>query len=314
MNIDVVIIGINASTTLRRCIESVLNASYSHGSLTLYYVDGGSKDNSVAIAKEYPQVKVIELHVLQPTPGLGRNRGWEAGNAPLIQFLDSDTTLHPNWLDIAFLAIQQPQVAAIRGYRRERFPEKSVYNWIGDQEWNDKPGECASFGGDVLLRREVLNATEGYNESMIAGEDPELSLRIRLAGWKIIQLDANMTTHDLGMTTIRQYWRRSFRSGYAYAALCALHANESTFWQRELLRIRIRGGLGLLFIILGLFLHWIFIIPGVFLIFYPLIKVKKIAQSKQLTIKQAFYYALHCSLVVVPQFFGTLQYHFQKLT
>lgn len=309
MNIDIVIIGINTATTLRQCLESVLNASYSYGDLTIYYVDGGSKDNSVAIAKEYPKVNVIELHVTQPTPGLGRNKGWQTGTSPLIQFLDSDTTLNANWLNTAYLAIQQPQVAAVRGFLRERFPEKSIYNWIGDQEWNDKPGETSSFGGNALLRREVLNATGGYNDSMIAGEDPELSLRVRLAGWKIIQLDSDMATHDLGMTTLKQYWRRSYRTGYAYATLYALHANESKFWQRELLRIRIRGGLGLLFMILGLFLHGLFFIPGIFLLFYPLIfNVKKIAQAKQLTMKQAIYYALHCSMVVIPQFFGTIRY------
>lgn len=66
MKIDIVIIGINSEATLKLCIESVLDSHYSKGKLTIYYVDGGSKDQSISIAKAFPEVHVLILDSLQP--------------------------------------------------------------------------------------------------------------------------------------------------------------------------------------------------------------------------------------------------------
>jgi GT2 family glycosyltransferase len=217
MDVDCVIIGVNAESTLEACIRSVFQNRYTAGKINVYYVDGGSTDRSVESARGFEGVHIIEIFPDYPTPGLGRNAGWTQGSAPLVQFLDSDTILDHHWLTKAAEAMGQG-IGAVRGNREEINPEASVYNWIGNLEWNAPPGECEAFGGDVLIRRSILEETGGYDEILVGGEDPELSRRVRLKGWKIIQLDEPMTRHDLAMTTWRQYWKRAYRTGYAYGA------------------------------------------------------------------------------------------------
>ena len=325
MDIDVVIIGVNTEKTLQKCIESVRESRYTLGKIHTFYVDGGSTDGSVALANGYSDVQVIEIHparIIQtgPTPGLGRNAGWRAGDSPLVQFLDSDTVMDPDWLTKAATAMT-PEVGAVRGNRNEINPYASVYNWIGNMEWNAPPGECEAFGGDVLIRRSVLERTDGYDEVLVGGEDPELSQRVRLEGWKILQLNEPMTRHDLAMKKVSQYWKRCFRTGYGFAAVTSRFGYRTKgFWLHELIRIVIRGGgfIGFtLLAFLGLFSGFgsiLFLVPGLLLLFFPRIfRLSYFMEDKGLTKEQARKYALHCSLIVIPEFFGLVRFYYGKV-
>jgi glycosyltransferase involved in cell wall biosynthesis len=314
-DIDCVIIGVNAAATLARCIDSVLHSQFSLGKIYLYYVDGGSSDNSLNIARGYPEVIVIALRPDHPTPGMGRNAGWRAGQSPYVQFLDSDTVLHPQWF-VKALPAMGPEIGAVCGRRNEMHPSASLFNMIGDLEWNAPPGECEAFGGDVMIRRSLLDKTGGYDEVLIAGEDPELSQRLRLAGFKIWQLDEPMTLHDLAMTRLCQYWKRGYRTGYGYAAVTLRFLGKARgFWTRELCRIIIRGGMTLALLILGLFgsvwypkLLWLWVLATILLLFPRLFRLSFFMADKGISREQAKIYAWHCSLVVIPEFFGIVRF------
>jgi GT2 family glycosyltransferase len=320
-SIDCVIIGVNAAATLARCLDSVLQSHYPADRLQLYYVDGGSTDDSLTIAGQYSQVRVIALQPRYPTPGLGRNAGWRQGCAPLVQFLDSDTILHPDWLARASAAMQDG-IGAVWGRRQELHPEATVFNYIADLEWNGPPGESEAFGGDVLIRREALERTGGYDEDLVGGEDPELSQRVRQLGYKIIHLDVPMTRHDIAMTRLSQYWRRAYRTGYGFAAVTHRHRRAAKgFWAREIIRVAIRGGGSLGLMVLGLVGSWwtpwwlLSWLPAAGLLFYPRLRsVPRLAAEKQISLDKARLYAWHCSLVVIPEFFGAVRYGLGALT
>jgi len=321
MNIDTVIIGVNAEKTLRRCIKSVFQSSYSKGKIHVYYVDGGSTDRSIEIAREFSEVNVIEIHPEYPSPGIGRNAGWKSGNFPLVQFLDSDTVLDPDWIEKA-VAAMTTGVGAVRGKREEINPDASVFNWIGNLEWNAPPGKCDAFGGDVLIRRSILEETKGYDEILVGGEDPELSQRVRMKGWKIIQMDEPMTKHDLAMTRLDQYWKRSYRTGYGFAAVTTRFGSASKgFWVHEFVRIIIRGGGFLALILLGFIgafwniISFSLLIPAFLLLFFPRIfRLSYFMEDMKLSVDKAKIYALHCSFIVLPEFLGFVRFFIGQLT
>lgn len=326
-DIDCVVIGVNASATLAKCLSSISECSYPQNKLHIIYVDGGSVDDSISIAESIPGVSVIGLSPDFPSPGGGRNAGWQAGGSPFVQFLDSDTILDENWLTVA-IGEFSADVAAVFGYRLEMYPDHSVYNWIGSLEWNGKPGDAGSFGGDVLVRRQALVETGGYDEVLVGGEDPELSRRICSEGWRLMQLDKNMTYHDLAIYRFSQYWKRAYRSGYGFAAVVDRTPDtDSAFWQKEFQRIVVRGGgsVGLTAVaMLILFLcpatpHYYFVVAmiqslALLLLLYPRIfRVRYFMEDKQLNRSQARVYAWHCSMVVLPDIFGVVRYYFGKL-
>jgi len=242
MQFAAVAIGRNEGERLKRCLESLTAAE------RIIYVDSGSTDGSVQWSRQRG-FEVIELDAQTPfTAARARNTGFRrlrevAPDLPYVQFVDGDCELNREWPAQAIGYLDShPEVVAACGRRRERFPEKSVYNWLCDMEWNTPPGQARAFGGDVMIRAAALEQAGGYRGDLIAGEEPELCVRLRAAGWQIWRLPVEMTLHDAAMTRFGQWWRRAVRGGYAFAQGARLHgAPPERHWVWESRRAWIWG-------------------------------------------------------------------------
>lgn len=214
----IVVIGRNEGARLIRCLDSLAGAG------RIVYVDSGSTDGSVAAARARG-ADVVALDMTRPfTAARARNEGAARLDPAIafIQFVDGDCAVQPGWMATARAALDaDPGLAAVFGRRREIHPEASRYNWLCDREWSVPPGPVRFCGGDVLIRRAPLDAAGGYPGEMIAGEEPDLSIRMRARGWRIACLPAEMTLHDAAITRFGQWWKRAVRSGHAYAELAA---------------------------------------------------------------------------------------------
>jgi len=190
---------------------------------------------------EQAGIDVVALDMSLPfTAARARNAGMRrlrqlAPEIDLVQFVDGDCELQQDWPAIAITyLVEHPQVCATFGRRRERFPERSIYNLICDREWDTPVGEAKACGGDVMMRVDALEAAGGYRDDLIAGEEPELCVRLRAGGWKIWRLDHDMTLHDAAMHHFSQWWRRQARSGYAFAQGAHLHGRtDERHWVWE---------------------------------------------------------------------------------
>ncbi|MFV4725620.1 glycosyltransferase, partial [Mycobacterium tuberculosis] len=120
-----------------------------------------------------------------------------------------------------------PRLAVVFGRRRERFPERSIYNRMCDDEWNVPVGPALSCGGDALFRWSALEAAGGYSDDLVAGEEPDLCLRLRQQGWQIERIDREMTLHDAAILCFGSWWKRARRSGFSYAAHCLRHGERA---------------------------------------------------------------------------------------
>ncbi len=282
INIGIVIIGRNEGARLIACLKSASGAGRS-----LVYVDSGSTDGSADAARALG-ADVVALDMDAPfTAARARNAGarrLEALGAPaLIQFVDGDCEITPGWIDAATAFLNaNPEVAAVCGRRREKFPERTIYNRLVDREWATPVGETQACGGDVLMRSSALADAGGYRDGLIAGEEPELCVRLRRRGWKIYRLDAEMTAHDIAMTTLGQWLKRARRAGHAFAEVSQLHRGEpEQIWTRETLRAYFWAGLGLTGLLGGAFVH-----PALFftLLAYPLQLARMALRDKPVTI------------------------------
>lgn len=230
-----VIIGRNEGDRLRICLSSVLRKSDA-----TVYVDSGSTDGSVELANTLG-ADVLPLDMSQPfTAARARNAGFHLllthhPKTRFVQFVDGDCEVASTWLEAAVAHLESnPDCAVVCGRRRERYPERSIFNRMCDREWDTPVGNASSCGGDALFRVEALTQAGGYRDDLIAGEEPELCLRLRRQGWRIHRLDQEMTLHDAAMTHWTQWWRRSVRAGHAFAEGAWLHgASPERHWVRE---------------------------------------------------------------------------------
>ena len=234
--VGVVAIGRNEGERLKCCLKSISNFSD-----RVVYVDSGSSDGSAETARSLGAV-VVELDMGTPfTAARARNAGFGrlleiAPNLNYVYFVDGDCEVCPGWLDKACLFLKShDDVAIVWGQRRERFPERSVYNMLCEIEWRSFPiGETKACGGDALMRVVVFLEAKGYRPDLICGEEPELCVRIRQQGWRIWHLDEDMTLHDAAIFRFGQWWKRMLRGGYGFAQGAALHgALPERHWVKE---------------------------------------------------------------------------------
>ena len=225
-NLGVVVIGRNEGLRLIGCFDSLPNAP-------VVYVDSGSTDGSVAAARQR-HVEVVELDLGIPfTAARARNAGFAqltrtCPDLKYVQFVDGDCQLLTGWTTSALAFLEsRPDVAAVCGRLRERYPERSVYNWLCDKEWDRPSGEVRSCAGNVMMRVLALRNVNGFREDVIAAEEDELCVRLRAAKWRIWRLSDAMAVHDAAMLHFRQWWRRAFRAGYAFAQGAYLHGSTS---------------------------------------------------------------------------------------
>ena len=241
-----VVIGRNEGARLLRCLAS-LRPTVGR----MVYVDSGSTDGSVAAAQA-AGAEVVQLDADRPfTAARARNAGVErliaTGDPPaLVQFVDGDCEVVPGWIETAcaFLA-DHPRVGVVCGRRRERFPEATLWNRLIDAEWDTPVGEVRACGGDALMRLDAFEAAGSFDPTLIAGEEPELCVRIRRAGWRVWRIDAEMTLHDAAMTRFGQWWKRAHRAGHAYAEGAALHGRAPERHKVAELRRALLWGLAL---------------------------------------------------------------------
>ncbi|MEM1098766.1 MAG: glycosyltransferase [Planctomycetota bacterium] len=221
--VGVVVIGRNEGPRLSRCLASVMRDD-----TTVVYVDSASSDGSVERAKELG-VHVIELSGGKMTAARGRQTGldWLGATHPsieLVHFIDGDCVMDAEWLDAARTKLRSDETfVGVTGRRHEEDMAGSVWNRLIDMDWNLEPGEVPYFGGDALARIEAIQAVGGWNPGLIAGEEPELCFRMRKKGGRVWRLDQLMCEHDIAMTRFGEYWKRSRRSGHAYAEVGWMH-------------------------------------------------------------------------------------------
>lgn len=223
--IGFVVIGRNEGSRLERCLSSVLGRSH-----RVVYADSASTDGSAEVAESLGAAVVRLPADGRLNAARGRNAGYRelrrlCPDCEFVQFLDGDCILQTDWIEkaLAFLSAHS-QVAVVCGRRFEAHPEASIYNAMCDREWDTPIGEATESGGDALVRCMAFDEVGGFREDLQAGEEPEMTARMRAAGWKIWRIDVPMAEHDAKMLTLGQWWRRSQRGGFGYAQVWSVTA------------------------------------------------------------------------------------------
>jgi GT2 family glycosyltransferase len=309
--IAAVIIGRNEGERLIRCLASLATSK-----IPLVYVDSGSTDGSVTAASA-SGAQVICLDMSQPfTAARARNAGLQQAKSAIpdlefVQFVDGDCEMDPGWIATAMSFLDsQPEVAVAFGRLKEKFPDASIYNRLCDLEWDTPLGESRACGGIAMMRVAALDRTGAFRESLIAGEEPELCVRLRAAGWKIWRIEAPMAMHDAAMTRFSQWWRRALRGGHAFAEGSDLHgAPPEKHWVVETRRAVLWG-----FVIPLLSLALISAIGPVGLL--PLIAYPLQFLRLALTLAGS-HRALRAFFLVLgkfPEALGVIKFHWQRVS
>lgn len=311
MNVGVVVIGRNEGERLKKCLDSLGGIAK-----RIVYVDSGSTDGSREMAREMG-VEVVGLDMRVPfTAARARNEGFRhlrklAAGVTYVQFVDGDCELAGGWLENAATFLDDHQdVAVVGGRLREKYPTRSIYNMLCDIEWDTPIGEVKACGGIAMMRVGAFERVQGYRDDLIAGEEPELCVRLRASGWRIWRLDKEMALHDAAITRFSQWWTRTLRAGYAFAQGADLHgASPEHHCVRESCSIWF-WGMGIPVVVFGLVPWW-----GnwalVLLLVYPL-QIVRLAVRGRYSPRENWWRAVFLVLGKFPEMFGQVKYLFHR--
>lgn len=320
--IGFVIIGRNEGERLKQCLRSLPKG------VPVVYVDSGSTDGSVIFARSVGVI-AVELDMSIPfTAARARNVGWRCllrdfPNLHAVQFVDGDCEVRASWPQTASASLlADTSIAAVFGRRRERYPSRSIYNRMCDDEWGVPAGIVNSCGGDALFRTAALIAANGYSDDLIAGEEPDLCLRLRKLGWRILSIEAEMTLHDAAITSWRAWWKRSKRAGFAYASHVWRHRESADpAWVRQVVSIIFWASMvpTSIFAFACLYLFnlnnfvWIPILAMIviYAVQYWRIFLRKLAKSRDTGFSAM--YSMIILFEKVPQFLGLLMFVRERL-
>ncbi|MEO0934039.1 MAG: glycosyltransferase family A protein, partial [Cyanobacteria bacterium J06641_2] len=316
-DIGIVVIGRNEGNRLKISLLSAIGEN-----TTVVYVDSGSTDDSVQIAHSLG-ASVVELDMSIPfTAARARNAGFShllqiEPDIKFVQFVDGDCELIAGWLESAKAElIAQPNVVAVCGKLRERYPERSVYNTLCNIEWDTPVGVTSACGGIAMMRVSAFKQAGGFNPNLIAGEEPELCIRMRRNDGIILRINTDMAWHDADIIRFSQWWKREIRNGHAYAEGMWMHgSSRERHWVRESFRAWLWAFLLPLFAVISL-LPSRGLSIALLLIAYTalIIKVYISVKNKGFNSKDAISYAIFSGVIEkYPKLLGQIQFFISKL-
>ncbi|MBW2338970.1 MAG: glycosyltransferase family 2 protein [Deltaproteobacteria bacterium] len=223
-DLSVIVVNYNTADFLVRCLNSI--ASQTQIDSEVIVVDNASQDNSLdLIRNNFPWVIVIANE---------RNLGFARANnlalktcrADYVYFLNPDTEVmgrcFRNMIDFMD---QRPEVglAGTRIVNPDGSPQSSIEKrYPGEkyakQELRDLKGNIAwVMGASMIARRGIVEDLGGFDEDFfLYGEEQDLCLRIRKAGWTIEYINESAVVHWGGQSERKnlpaEVWKKKFQA------------------------------------------------------------------------------------------------------
>lgn len=207
--VSIVVPNYNEGQYLDKAIPSLLDLDYPPNCFEVIVVDNGSTDGSVETIRKYP-VKLIEEPGIKV--GAVRNRGVDVCRGGFIAFIDADCIAPKTWIKSAVqVMMENDGIGAVGGGCKAPTDSPWVVSAWVNNEALDSFDANALPGASFIVRKDVFSSLAGFDESIVAGEDDDLSYRIIKAGYKLCRLKDCYVTH-LGYPTSllgilkRQIW------------------------------------------------------------------------------------------------------------
>lgn len=184
---SVVIPTYNRINILPKAIQSVVSQTLKDWELVI--VDDCSTDGTCEMVKEKfghdPRISLLRTPV-NSKQGAARNLGIQSTKAPLIAFLDSDDTWHPEFLEKQWekFAVASADLGLVycgcyisNGENIIKTYAPSLKGWIEKKLYLNLKGLAASNSG-IVVRRSVFNKVGLYDSNLQSQVDLDLFVRI----------------------------------------------------------------------------------------------------------------------------------------
>lgn len=218
--VAVVVVNWNRRALLEACLRSL--ESPQEVAFEVLVVDNGSADGSVEFLESYAASAPFPLRWIVNPVNRGfcaaNNQGFAATRSPFIALLNNDAEAKPGWLGGLYRAFDSPRVgmaaSKILVWEDPQIIDKAGHLiWLDGQnrgrgsgeldqgQYDHDPETLWPDGCACMYRRAMLDEAGGFDEDLFAyGDDAELGLRARIAGWTCRYAPEAVVLHHRGST------------------------------------------------------------------------------------------------------------------
>jgi GT2 family glycosyltransferase len=218
--VTVIIVNHNRAALLEACLRSLLQPQGVEFEVVV--VDNGSQDGSAEVVEAFARGAPFAVRLLRNVENLGfcaaNNQGIRASRAPFVALLNNDAEAEPYWLARLQSVFEDPRVgmaaSKILVYDDPGVIDKAGHLiWLDGQNRGRGTGQLDSGQFDRLeevlwpdgcacmYRRAMLDEIGLFDEDLFAyGDDAELGLRARIAGWRCLYVPQAVVRHHRGAT------------------------------------------------------------------------------------------------------------------
>ncbi|HEX4997202.1 MAG TPA: glycosyltransferase family 2 protein [Terriglobia bacterium] len=220
--VSVVVVNFNRRALLERCLHSLEQQRFRDFEIVV--VDNGSSDDSLNFlrawsgGKDMPALRIVALGNNRGFSG-GCNAGIEVATGRYIATLNNDAVADPLWLEeLAGAMDSDPQIGMcaskiLLDADRRRIDKVGHLIYLdglnhGRGSGEEDRGQYETLtetlfpdGAAALYRRAMLDETGLFDEAFFAyGDDADLGLRGRLAGWHCVYAPRAIAFHSRSAT------------------------------------------------------------------------------------------------------------------
>jgi len=248
----------NRPNEIKELLESFLVMQVS-STYEIVIVEDGSTISSEEVISEYAsKLNILYLKKQNTGPGDSRNYGMQSANGSFFLILDSDVVMPPHYLVAVDAYLDQNQVDCFGGpdAAEENFSalQKAINftmtsflttGGIRGKEKSVKSYEPRSF--NMGISKKAFETTKGFGK-IHPGEDPDLSIRIKKAGYQIGFIKEAYVYHKRRIDW-QKFYVQVNKFGKVRPILNAWHPETSSvvFWLPSLFSLGLVISLALVF-------------------------------------------------------------------
>ncbi|WP_166243647.1 glycosyltransferase [Paenibacillus turpanensis] len=251
---SIILVTYNKLQYTKACIESI-RAHTAPGTYEIIVVDNNSTDDTVSWLQMQEDIKCI---FNQGNAGFPKacNQGAEIATGDYILFLNNDTLVTKNWLDLLIECLDSSEDIGAVGpvsnscsyYQSIPVPYKNTkdmyafaedYNKQDSSLWEQR---IKLIGFCMLIKSEVLDVVGLFDERFGVGnyEDDDLSFRIVQAGYKLF-LCKNVFIHHFGSVSfsedIAMYRNVISQNSKVFEEKWGFNSGYSSFIRNEIIQL-----------------------------------------------------------------------------
>jgi glycosyltransferase involved in cell wall biosynthesis len=226
MTVSITIPCLNEKDYISKCLNSIVNCTFTKNNLNVYVCDGMSTDGTREIIGQYcSQYSFIHLlNNTQKTTPFALNLGLKEGNAEIKIILGAHSEIYPDFITHCITAFEaDSKIGCVGGIIENVFNDSksesislAMSSVFGVGTAHFRTGVKEGFVDTVAFgayKSEVFDAVGFFDEELVRNQDDEFNYRLSKAGFKIY-LSKNIRSKYYVRASFKKLFKQYYQYGY----------------------------------------------------------------------------------------------------